>query len=144
MTSELVSHPAPRPREILDYLERSLEASILKQVDNIEHLLETAFEESVNPEERKHINFAIEVHGRSFVIRPYNLFTFILSEGDYVPYEKVQHVNRYENWRGTYVYNPIDYSGVFVPNNPPGHDAWLEIEGISKKLDTREGHNGKD
>ena len=101
-------------RDILSYLEKSLESSILKQVQNIEHMLQTQMESEVLPEERGHILFSVEVHGRSFVFRPYNLFTFILSEGDYLPFEQANKVMRHENERGLYVFDPFEQKGIFV------------------------------
>lgn len=111
-------HKYAKPNAILEQLEKLLVQSIAASLSQVEELILDQLErfaiENDTTADLTPISFSVEASSTKFKFIPNNFYTYLLSEGVYVPYGKVKDRKYLEHKGNEYYYNALEKYGVCI------------------------------
>lgn len=124
-----------KPNAILQQLDNLLTQSIAASLNQVEELIMDQLErlaiENDPRADLTEISFSVEVIEHKFKFIPNNFYTFLLSEGVYVPYDKVKD-RKYIQYKGNeYYFNILEKYGVCI--NKQQLEAINESHSVQRK-----------
>jgi hypothetical protein len=111
-----------KPQKLIESLNNFFQAKLASQVNSIEEMIDAHMSEYISNngyiEDLQHISFHIELENNKFILKPHNFFTYLLSEGIYVPYKLLGENFIYRTNEGMYKMekNNNEYTFSFIPN----------------------------
>ncbi len=107
------------PKGILSSIQQHLEHSLITYTNDIEHILFKRMESMCKTDlDIQSISFNIEIEGREFKLKCHNFFTYLLSEGIYIPSQEAWATRRFVTTSGEYIFDTLKLEGVYIPNPP--------------------------
>jgi hypothetical protein len=139
------------PKGLLDFINQSYHKAITLQISEIQDVLQAQLEHLVRNnvlkgysaetayEDCSHIDFHIELANNTFKLVPHNLYTLILSNNEFVEYEKLKIVSRYITKNYTYIYDyskDTDHAGNIISNQKmiTATSDGLQFEALADEL----------
>lgn len=106
------------PSSLMVGINNFFKAKLATQVTTLEDMVDAHMIEQIsssgNNEDIKHINFHIELVNNEFIIKPHNFFTYLLSEGIYVPNNELGDSFIYKTGDGIYKMEIIENEQKFT------------------------------
>lgn len=111
-----------KPQKLISSINNFFRAKLTSQVTALEEMIDAHMSEYVSTngytEDLNNISFHIELENHEFILKPHNFFTYLLSEGVYVPCKLLGDNFIYRTHEGMYKMeksdNDITFS--FIPN----------------------------